>query len=224
MSTSSPGPVLGRRDRNKADKQRRILDAVVDLFHASDFDDVTTQQVADRADVSVGTLFRYAQSKEELLLMAGNDMIGRRVKEILAEGRGLTDGRLSVIDQICQLLEPFIDVAVRHPANFTHYYQGIFFGADGPYRREAMATLASFEEQLGAILATAPDRPLRFGITPREAGRLLWSSLSLEIAGMTLGAQCRRDVHTALRQHVDLVLNGLLGQPGGGSRPSAAGG
>lgn len=187
----------------------------MDLFHAYDFDEVTTQQVADRADVSVGTLFRYAQSKEELLLMAGNDMIGRRVTEIVAERGGLPSERLSVIDQVCQLLEPFIDVAVRHPANFTHYYQGIFFGADGPYRREAQATLATFEEQLGAILAKAKGRPLRFGIQPREAGRLLWSSMSLEIAGMTLGAQCRRDVHAALRQHVDLVLNGLLAQPPG---------
>jgi AcrR family transcriptional regulator len=33
---------------------------------------VTTQQVADRADVAIGTLYLYASTKAELLIMAQN--------------------------------------------------------------------------------------------------------------------------------------------------------
>ncbi|WP_197511023.1 helix-turn-helix domain-containing protein [Tessaracoccus coleopterorum] len=64
---------MGRRDRNKAAKRAAISRAAARLFAEQGFAATTTQQVAVEADVAEGTLFRYAGTKQELLLMVVNE-------------------------------------------------------------------------------------------------------------------------------------------------------
>ncbi len=71
MSTSASN-TLGRRERNKQQKLERITAAASELFAEHGIDDVTTQQIAERADVGTGTLFLYAKTKGELLLLVQN--------------------------------------------------------------------------------------------------------------------------------------------------------
>ncbi len=47
---------------------RRILAAAEKLFSSQGFDGTTVQQIADEADIAVGTLFLYVSDKSELLL------------------------------------------------------------------------------------------------------------------------------------------------------------
>ena len=209
MTTTGAAPT--RRERGKAQKREQIFEAARTLFQAHDFDEVTTQQIADTADVAVGTLFRYVQSKDELLLMVGNEMIGTRLREDMAERLAGLDADADAVSQICHLLEPLIQVSVRHPANFSNYYRCIFFTPAGEHRAQALEHLAMLEEQIGQLLSADPNRPLRGGIAPREAGRILWASMSLELIGLALGHTCYQDVHDALRRHVDLVMGGLIG-------------
>ncbi|MEU7478612.1 helix-turn-helix domain-containing protein [Lentzea sp. NPDC042327] len=58
---------LGRRERKKLQTRQSIADAALELFLARGFDDVGVKEVADRADVSVTTLFKHFPSKEALL-------------------------------------------------------------------------------------------------------------------------------------------------------------
>jgi len=64
---------IGRRDRAKQDKHERIMTAARDLFAEQGVSGVTTQQIADRADVAIGTLYRYASTKARLLIMVQNE-------------------------------------------------------------------------------------------------------------------------------------------------------
>ena len=59
----------GRRERNKQEKLRRITEAASRLFAERGVDEVTTQEIADAADIGTGTLFLYAKNKGELLLL-----------------------------------------------------------------------------------------------------------------------------------------------------------
>lgn len=62
----------GRRERNKQLKLDRITAAARELFAERGVDEVTTQEIADKADIGTGTLFLYAKTKGELLLLVQN--------------------------------------------------------------------------------------------------------------------------------------------------------
>ena len=63
---------IGRRERAERDKRERILAAAGKLFTRHGVRGVTTQQIAHRADDAIGTLYLYASTKAELLIMAQN--------------------------------------------------------------------------------------------------------------------------------------------------------
>ena len=76
IKNKTPEPT--RRERAKADKRRRILDASRNLFAKFGFERTTVQQIADAADVAVGTLFLYVRDKSELLLLLFGRGAGNR--------------------------------------------------------------------------------------------------------------------------------------------------
>jgi AcrR family transcriptional regulator len=66
-------PTLGRRERGKIEKRRRIREATREVFVKKGYEAATTREIAELADVAIGTLFAYANDKRELLMMVIND-------------------------------------------------------------------------------------------------------------------------------------------------------
>jgi AcrR family transcriptional regulator len=89
----------GRRERNKLAKRARIVAAARDLFRRQGFADTTTQQIADAADIGTGTLFLYARTKEDLLVMVFRDEMLETVRAIFAVPPALAglDARLLAV-------------------------------------------------------------------------------------------------------------------------------
>ena len=78
------GAAPGRRERNKLQKRARIVQAACELFQQQGFAETTTQQIAAAADIGTGTLFLYAHSKEDLLVMVFKDEMLETVRAIYA--------------------------------------------------------------------------------------------------------------------------------------------
>lgn len=71
--THPPVETLSVRERGKQRRRIRIKEAARQVFLERGYEAATTREIADRADVSQGTLFAYAPTKSELLLMIIND-------------------------------------------------------------------------------------------------------------------------------------------------------
>ena len=57
---------LTRREREKLKHRQEILDAALHLFSEYGFHNVSMQQVADRSEFSIGTLYNFFDNKEHL--------------------------------------------------------------------------------------------------------------------------------------------------------------
>src|SRR3954471_6936813 len=66
--------VIGRRERKKAQTRKALADAALELFLDRGYDQVGVREVADAADVSVTTLFKYFPSKEALVFDLDEDI------------------------------------------------------------------------------------------------------------------------------------------------------
>lgn len=75
----------GKRERNKADKQGRILDAATQLFREKGFDETTTAEIARLAGIGAGTLYLYVGSKEDLLVSVFRESAGAAWDTAFAE-------------------------------------------------------------------------------------------------------------------------------------------
>ncbi|MFI6098497.1 TetR/AcrR family transcriptional regulator [Lentzea sp. NPDC051213] len=102
-------PELGRRERKKLQTRQSLADAALELFMARGFDDVGVKEIADRADVSVTTLFKHFPSKESLLF----DEDEQQESELVSAVRDRPAGQ-SILGA---LRDHFVGAAAGHPDN-----------------------------------------------------------------------------------------------------------
>ncbi|WP_394194564.1 TetR/AcrR family transcriptional regulator [Microbacterium foliorum] len=141
---------LGRRERNKLDKLERITTAAGELFAERGVDDVTTQEIADRADIGTGTLFLYAKTKGELLLLVQNSMYA----EALERGRAAAADADGVLEGVLAVIRPVIECNRTQIDNGRTYLREIVFGdPEEPHHGEALALTGQTEQLVADVIA-----------------------------------------------------------------------
>jgi AcrR family transcriptional regulator len=117
----------GRRERKKAQTRKALADAALDLFLDRGYDQVGLREVADAADVSVTTLFKYFPSKESLVFDIDEDVEAALVAAVRdrAPGRPVLK---AVHEHVLQ--RATAAVAYPHTAAFTRMVE------DTPVLRE----------------------------------------------------------------------------------------
>ncbi|MFK4835008.1 TetR/AcrR family transcriptional regulator [Microbacterium sp. ZW T2_14] len=140
---------VGRRERNKQDKLQRITAAARELFTQHGVDDVTTQQIADKADIGTGTLFLYAKNKGELLLLVQNSSY----VDALAEGRAAAEGVANPLEAVTAIIRAVVECNRVQIDNGRTYLREIVFGdPEEPHHREALALTVQTEEAVASVL------------------------------------------------------------------------
>lgn len=145
-----PGAPIGRRERSKQDKRERIRAAARELFALHGVGGVTTQQIADHADVAIGTLYLYAATKAELLIMVQNQKFATAIDDGLAAASTAT----GTIDEVLAVIRPVVNCLREHVENGRTYLHELIFGdPTEPYRREGLTLAARLEGGLATLLA-----------------------------------------------------------------------
>ena len=215
--TSRPGradalrsPSRGRRERGMQDKQRRIFDAATSLFAERGYDAVGTQEIAERADVAAGTVFRYASSKAELLLMVYN----RELRDAIDVGTRAAAEQADPIDSVDVLVQAVLASSARHPANVVAYQRELLFGpATDAYRTAGLALVGELEDAIATRLIAAAPVGVDDALVRREADRAArsaFAALSLLLAGPSTGAHQDAEPTEELRGQVAQTVRGFL--------------
>jgi len=103
-----------RRRREKERRKKEIIDAAEQVFFSKGYDLATMDDVAEKAELSKGTLYLYFKSKEDLYLsitLRGLEIL--RTMFIKAAGR-----KDSGLDQIYAIGQTYCDFARTHPNYF----------------------------------------------------------------------------------------------------------
>ncbi|MES0837343.1 MULTISPECIES: TetR/AcrR family transcriptional regulator [Nocardiopsidaceae] len=153
----------GRRERNKQQKLERITAAAGELFAEHGIDEVTTQQIAERADIGTGTLFLYAKSKGELLLLVQNSHYSESLERGVRDAEGITD----TVDAVMAVVRPIVECNRTQIENGRTYLREMVFGdPEEPHHRDALTITARTEASIAALIGRGP------GIGEHEAATL----------------------------------------------------
>jgi TetR/AcrR family transcriptional regulator len=141
-------PPVGRRERYKQDKLDRIIAAARELFDTYGVDAVTTQQIADKADIGTGTLFLYARNKSELLLVQNSSYVAA-----LEEGTAAAEATPGVLDAVIAIIRPVVECNRVHIENGRTYLRELVFGdPEEPHHRDALTLTVKTEAAVTAVL------------------------------------------------------------------------
>jgi AcrR family transcriptional regulator len=202
-------PQDGRRARNMRDKHDRIFRAAAELFAERGFGQVSTQEISDRADVAAGTLFRYATSKAELLLMVFNE----ELREASRRGEQQAAKEPRTAEAVAQLVMPILERVAQTTENSAAYQRELLFGPAGQqYRVEGLRLIAALERRIAVRLVADAERD---GLPADEdqallAGSTVFAATHLAIARSTTGAHPNRDLFADLRTQIAQVVTGYL--------------
>ncbi|MFD5403232.1 TetR/AcrR family transcriptional regulator [Streptomyces griseorubiginosus] len=142
---------IGRRERAKQDKRERIMAAARELFAEHGVDRVTTQQVARRADVAIGTLYLYASTKAELLIMVQNEKFAAAVDSGLAAANATTGQ--GPLEPVIALIRPVVQCVREHLENGRTYLRELVFGDPAePYRQAGLTLAGRVEDGITGLL------------------------------------------------------------------------
>jgi AcrR family transcriptional regulator len=140
---------VGRRERNKQAKLERIMAAASELFAEHGVDEVTTQQIADKADIGTGTLFLYAKTKGELLLLVQN----AQYAAALERGRTAAQNTPDALEAVLSMVRPIVECNRVQVENGRSYLREMVFGdPEEPHHGEALAIAGQTEEAITAVL------------------------------------------------------------------------
>lgn len=141
---------MGRRERNKLDKLERIMAAAGELFAERGVDDVTTQEIADRADIGTGTLFLYAKTKGELLLLVQNSLY----ESALEEGQAASAEASGALDGVLAVLRPVVACNRKQVDNGRTYLREMVFGdPQEPRHAEALTLTSQTQDLVAEVIA-----------------------------------------------------------------------
>ncbi|MET3366927.1 TetR/AcrR family transcriptional regulator [Arthrobacter sp. M2012083] len=196
-----PAPqTLGRRERNKQEKLDRITAAARELFTQFGVDEVTTQQVAEKADVGSGTLFLYAKTKAELLLLVHNV----KYAQALDAGIEAASTEKSVLDAVMAIIRPIIECNRVQIENGRTYLREIVFGDPSePHHAEALSLTIRTEAAIAGIFSR-DERLLA-----RDAEKLARIVTSIMFISMTSSANIGHtdaQVGDEIRDQISVLL------------------
>jgi AcrR family transcriptional regulator len=118
--------LVGLREQQKQATRTKVLDAARDLFDEAGYEETTVRAIAEKAGVSVGSVFTTFTSKADIL----GQVMGERMAALTAElERVAPHLRGTACDRLSALLAIHYDFQMRRPKLYLAYLAVSFGGA-----------------------------------------------------------------------------------------------
>jgi AcrR family transcriptional regulator len=203
--------MTGLRERQKAGRRRDILDAAAALFKRDGFAAAGIEQIAERAELSAGTVYNYFPSKGDLLLA----LVALDGQEVRAAGAAIVAAPpADPVKAVCRLLEVYVDHSLVHLDKrlWRQMMANALYFADTPLGlgyRELDRKLAEQVADLCRALQRARHLPRRLNC--EDAGQILFfvcNSLFMEFVADD--AMPLADMKERMFRQLRMVIEGLL--------------
>jgi AcrR family transcriptional regulator len=190
-----------RRERERADRRRRILEVARELAEADGWDAVTVRRLAERIEYSQPVLYSHFAGRDQIIAAVALDGFAELARACEEAAAGVT----SVDDAPAAVATAYVYFAEHHPALYDAMFTrrtSLAFGAQAP--AELHAAFASLHTAFAPV-ATDDDTELFTEVA--------WSALH----GLATLARDGR-LRPGLRdRRLALLLDVLTARPPGGS-------
>lgn len=177
----------GRRERKKAATRKAISDAALEMFLDRGFDAVTIKQIADRADVSLATVYAHFPQKEALVYDEDEELRGSLLAAVHDRPTG-TSISSALHAWLAELIEEGRQHAAQHAA-----FQAMIAATPSLQAYERAMWLRNEDALAAAIID-------ELGLEPGDVTARLYAHFVLEIwSAIDFGGDPRIALDAAFR-------------------------
>ncbi len=209
MQTSEVSPFQpGLRERNKQQKLERIRQAAWELFHSKGFEATTTREVAELAQIAVGTLFLYVKDKQELLVLIYDEAIEKTMETAFST----IPENATLLDELVHIFGSYFRFYHQNPELARAYVQALLFQSKPGQRQQAATQIERFSKRIAERIVQAQARgELGLQIEVGQACRNFFALYSAALTGWLSGmVGYEETVNSLLRRSLELQIQGLL--------------
>lgn len=203
---------LARREREKAETRRLILEAARELFTTVGYAETTMRGIAERIGYTATTIYHHFVDKDALLCeLCASDFadLGRALRAIGAVQ--------DPIERIRAMGQAYVRFAVEHPAQFR-----FMFLVERPIPTPEQVAHDPAEDGYQFLLhavsqAMAAGRFRAGYVDPDEVAQMFWASVhGLAAIHVTMGGGKKqawlelRDLENTCRRLCDAVMSGVM--------------
>ncbi len=164
-----------RREREKRQRYNDIIDAAEEVFFEKGLDAATMDDVAEKAELSKGTLYLYFKSKEELYL----GIALRAIEKLTDMFKAAVASEQTGLKQVRAIGQAYCEFSRKYP---DYYNTMIYFDSSeqesiDPESLAAACTNSGFDTHKilqDAIENGIADGSIRSDLDPVKTGYLLW--------------------------------------------------
>lgn len=205
------------RKRKKEKTRDAILAAAKQLFVARGFAATTMEEIAQAAEVGVGTLYNYFGAKGALLLAWGQDA----TEQALAQGQAFMQALPSApTEAIAGLLERYFGAMAQFDKPLLRELMAEAFGPTRDVGQGLMQQDFRLVEQLSGLITTLKDHgAIRKSVDVNDAALLLYGVTAIPLM-MYINSDDQISIEMCLqmtRRQVALVFEGLRETAQGGA-------
>lgn len=146
-------PKLPRREREKLRQRREMLATALDLFSQKGYHNVSMQEIAEKAEFAMGTLYKFFQSKEDLyktmVLERCNDF-----EEAFGHAMALSDDEAEKLHHYVRLRSKWFRDNLPFVRLFLAESRGVSFNLKAGMDGEVKSRYYDFLQRLSAIFAS----------------------------------------------------------------------
>ena len=149
---------MSLRERKKQQTTDRIVQAATKLFRTQGYEATRTKQIADAAGIATGTLFNYAPTKHDVVVLIWRERVTELAERALAAGSLRTQPG----DIVEAVFRPIFEFYVEDRALGRLFLQAVMYQNSQDPRMQALNEL--FVARLGLLFAGHTDDPYTTGI------------------------------------------------------------
>jgi AcrR family transcriptional regulator len=196
--------ITERREREREEVRRKILDAARELFEAEGYDNVTMRRIAEAIEYSPTTIYLHFEDKDDLVRALCNEDFAR-----LFAALSLIPPAADPVESIRHLGRAYVAFAVNNPNHFRFMFMSTH------HKDEAHTPEDPGWRSFGALLE-AVKRGIASGrlqaMDPLTAAQVLWMAVHGVACALVTMAPAQWPHGPAAKDLVEQVIeNGLRG-------------
>lgn len=200
---SAPLPIQAMTSRQLV-RRAQLLEAVIDLVREVGPSALQMRDVAERAGIALGTVYRYFSSKEHLLAAALCEWQERLARRVLSPRAAEEEASGDLTERVLSYVRKEVRGFARNP-KIAELMVQVHVSSD-PYAREALARMAAInDEVMVKLLAGVP--PERAETIKYALGSILMSNLVYWVTGRETLAELTHQVESVTLMALEHALD-----------------